>query len=126
LLLIPEGIKQQGEIASQDLAHEYVSRDCDASQLNSGVKIQLNRDNTYQMVFTQDTAESTDHFKGFWKITSYPYMELSSQNERWFFYFEIEQKLETDKVSNIDIIELKPADKYKFFSDCKFVFGIRV
>jgi hypothetical protein len=78
------------------------------------------------MVFTQETAGITDHLKGFWKLTSYPYMELSSQNERWLFYFEIEQKVETDKVSNIDIIELKPADKYKFFPDCSFVFGIRV
>jgi hypothetical protein len=126
LLLLPEGIKQQGEIASQDLAHEYVSRNCDTSELNSGVKIQLNRDNTYQMFFTQETAGRTDHLKGFWKLTSYPYMELSSQNERWLFYFEIEQKVETDKVSNIDIIELKPADNYKLFPACSFVFGIRV
>ena len=90
------------------------------------MKIQLNRDNTYQMFFTQEAAGSTDHLNGFWKLTSYPYMKLSSQNERWWFYFEIEQKVETDKMSNIDIIELKPADNYKLFPDCRFVFGIRV
>ncbi|MEW6997443.1 hypothetical protein AADZ86_07050 [Colwelliaceae bacterium BS250] len=121
LFLLPEGVKQKDKIANQDLANDYESRNCDTL-----VNIRLNNNNTYQLTFTNKTNERTDHLKGTWKIRSYPYVELTSFNERWWFYFEIEQKIETDKVSDIEIIELKPVESYSFFPNCSFVNGIRV
>jgi hypothetical protein len=121
LFLLPEGVKQKDKIANQDLANDYESRNCDTL-----VNLRLNKDNTYQLSFTNKTNERTDHRKGSWKIRSYPYIELTSFNERWWFYFEIEQKVESDKVSKINIIELKPVDRYPFFPNCSFVNGVRI
>jgi hypothetical protein len=121
LFLLPEGIKQKDRIAIQDLANNYESRNCDTL-----VSLNLNKNNTYRLSFTNKINERTDHLKGTWKIRSYPYIELTSSNQRWWFYFEIEQKVETDKVSKINIIELKPIDRYSFFPNCSFVNGIRI
>jgi len=121
LFLIPEGVKQKDRIAIQDIANNYESRNCDTL-----VNLHLNKNNTYKLSFTDKTNERTDHLKGIWKIRSYPYIELTSSNERWWFYFEIEQKVESDKVSKINIIELKPVDRYLFFPNCSFANGIRI
>ncbi len=121
LFLFPEGVKQKDKIANQDLANDYESRNCDTL-----VSLRLNKDNTYQLTFINKTKERTDHLKGSWKIRSYPYIELTSFNERWWFYFEIEQKVESDKVSKVNIIELKPVDSYPFFPNCSFANGVRI
>jgi len=121
LFLIRDGVKQNNRIAIQDLANNYESRNCDTI-----VTLNLNKNNTYRLSFSNNINERKDHLKGVWKIRGYPYIELTSLNERWWFYFEIEQKVETDKVSKINIIELKPVDRYSFFPNCSFVNGIRI
>ncbi|PKI16024.1 hypothetical protein [Colwellia sp. 12G3] len=121
LFLLPEGVKQKDKVASQDLANDYESLHCDTV-----VNLLLNKDNSYQLSFANKTNDRTDHLKGSWKIRSYPYIELTSFNERWWFYFEIEQKIQSDKVSEINIIELKPVDSYSFFPNCSFVNGVRI
>jgi hypothetical protein len=121
LFLLPEGLKQHDKIASQDLVNRYESRNC-----KTPVSIRLNKNNTYQLSFTNKVYEHTDHLKGTWKVRSYPYIELTSFNERWWFYFKIEQKVETDKVSKINIIELEPVESYSFFPHCSFEYGVRV
>ena len=120
LFLLPEGIKQNDTIPTQDLVNEYEARGCDIP-----VKIKLYRDNTYQLIFATKSSDRIDHLEGTWKLRSYPYLELTSFNERWWFYFEIEQKTEVDKVSEIEIIELKPIDKYDFIPNCSFAYGQR-
>ena len=121
LFLLPEGVKQTDKIANQDLANDYESRHCDTT-----VIIRLNKNNTYQLSFTNKINERTDHLKGSWEIRSYPYVELTSFNERWWFYFEIEQKIVSDEISKIEIIELKPVESYSFFPNCSFVNGVRI
>lgn len=120
LLIVPEGAKPQGQIAPQDLVLEYKSQDC-----NTPLMMHLNRDGSYNFIFKDPAANAESHAKGHWKITSYPYIELLSLNEAWIFYFEIETKTEVDKVSEIDIIELKPIDEYEPFAGCSFVHGLR-
>ncbi len=119
LLLLPEGVKPKDKMAPQDIANIYESKNC-----NTSVKIHLNADKTYQLVFAKKNKQ-TDHLIGTWKMRSYPYIELTSNNEMWWFYFKIEQKTETDKISKIEIVELHPEDKYNFFPKCSFVYGIR-
>ena len=121
LFLLPDGVKQKDRIAIQDLANNYESRNCDTL-----VSLNLNKNNTYKLSFANKINERTDHLKGSWKVRSYPYIELVSSNEKWWFYFEIEQKLESDKVSKINIIELKPLDRYSSFPNCSFAYGIRI
>lgn len=120
LFLLLEGINRNDTIPTQDLVNEYEARGCDIS-----VKIKLYGDNTYQLIFAKKTSDRIDHLEGTWKLRSYPYLELTSFNERWWFYFEIEQKAEVDKVSEIEIIELKPVDKYVFIPNCSFAYGQR-
>lgn len=121
LFLLPEGIKQKNKMSNQDLVNVYESRHCDTL-----VNLRLNKGNTYQLSFTNKSNGRTDHLKGSWKVRSYPYIELTSFNERWWFHFELEQKVESDKVSKINIIELKPVDHYPFFPNCSFVNGVRI
>jgi len=121
LFLLPEGFKQNDSIPSQDLANEYEARGCDIP-----VKIKLYQDNTYQLIFATKSSDRIDHLSGVWKLRSYPYLELTSLNERWWFYFEIEQKMEVDNVSEIEIIQLNPIDKYDFISNCSFAYGQRI
>ncbi|QBY05033.1 hypothetical protein E2K93_11840 [Thalassotalea sp. HSM 43] len=120
LFLLPEGVKQNDKVAQQDLVNVYESRNCTTS-----VKVYLKADHSYQFVFANKDQEQTDHLSGTWKMRSYPYIELTSDNQIWWFYFNIEKKQETDKVSNIEIVELHPEDKYKFFPNCSFAYGIR-
>lgn len=127
LFLLPEGMTQNDRIVSRDLVNEYTSRNC-----KMGVSVQLNQDNTYEMFFSEIPDLRTEYFrnridylKGSWKVRSYPYIELTSFNDRWWFYFEIQRKTETDKVSDIDIIELAPLDEYKLFPNCSFTYGVR-
>lgn len=120
LFLLPDGVKQNDKIAPQDLANVYESRNC-----STAVKIHLSSNQTYQLTFAQKASSQTDHLIGTWKMRSYPYLELTSNNKMWWFYFKIEKKTETDKVSKIEIVELFPEDKYNFFPNCSFVYGIR-
>jgi len=120
LFLLPEGGKQNDKIARQDLANVYESINC-----STAVKVYLNSDQTYEFVFAEKDEEQTDHLTGTWKMRSSPYIELTSNNKMWWFYFNIEKKLETDKVSKIEIVELHPEDKYNFFPSCSFAYGIR-
>ncbi|TPH14604.1 hypothetical protein [Litorilituus lipolyticus] len=120
LFLLHEGIKRNDTTPAQDLVNEYEVRGCDIP-----VKMKLYRDNTYQLFFANKPSDRTDYLEGIWKLRSYPYLELTSFNERWWFYFEIEQKTEIDKVSEIEIIELKPLDKYSFIPNCSFIYGQR-
>ena len=121
LLLVPEGLKTNDRIALQDLHNVYQSTNCDTS-----VNIRLNKDHSYQFFFEKNIDKRTDHLSGNWQVRSYPYIELTSFNERWRYYFKIEQKLLTDKVSEIALIELKPVDTYHYFANCSFEYGIRV
>jgi hypothetical protein len=109
LFLLPEGAKQKDKMARQDLVNAYESRNCSIS-----VKVYLNSDQTYQFVFAQKDEEQTDHLTGTWKMRSYPYIELTSNNKMWWFYFNIKQTTETDKVSEVEIVKLQPEDKYNF------------
>ena len=120
LFILPKGIKQHDKIANEDLVNNYESRNC-----NTLVSIQLNKDNTYKILTKENINERTDYLEGLWKISSYPYVELISFNERWVFYFEIEQSVEVDKISEIQIVSLNPQDNYLVFPKCSFAYGVR-
>jgi len=120
LLLLPDGLIPSDKVTSQDIANEYASKACEAS-----IKLRLNSDATYQFLYSNKTLEQTEQLTGSWQITSYPYIELTSSNKVWRFYYEIQKNTATDVVGKIEIVELKPIDEHYKLPKCSFVYGVR-
>ncbi|PKH88094.1 hypothetical protein [Colwellia sp. Bg11-28] len=121
LLLLPDGLKQSDKLLSQDLVNDYEAEKCEIS-----VKLRLNRDETYQLSYSDVPFSQPEHLTGKWHIPSYPYIKLVSANKMWSFYFEIQKKTDIDLVSKVEIIELKPVDKHHVFPYCSFTYGVRI
>ena len=121
LFLIPDGIDPHNNTAQQDLANEYQSQHCQIS-----AKIRLHPDNSYQLLLAEQPNQLPQALTGFWKITRYPYVELSSDNKKRLYYFEVHTTTEVDQISEIQIVELQPMDNYTLFGDCTFIFGLRI
>lgn len=119
LLLIPDDVDRNDKVAAPDLVNQYQSKGCDIP-----ITLMLNKDTTYQ--FSHFKKNKTNHLKGNWKITSYPYLELTSTHEEWSYYFEIRKKAEVDIVGKIELIELKPVDSHYLFPNCNFYYGLRI
>ena len=124
LLLLPDGGRQSDKVTRQDLVNEYESENCQAS-----MTLRLNSDASYQFLYlNKASAQSrkSEQLTGSWQITSYPYIELTSLNKMWRFYYEIQKDIETDVVGKIEIIELKPVDDHYTLPKCSFLYGLRV
>ncbi|WP_157611049.1 hypothetical protein [Arsukibacterium perlucidum] len=63
--------------------------------------------------------------KGTWKVTNYPYFELSEQDGFLPMYFQAVKRTEQDIIGKVNIIEIKPIQSYQIFSNCKFSHGVR-
>ena len=121
MLLLPDGVVQSDKVITQDLVNEYQSDKCGIS-----VKLKLARDGSYHFLYSNKTPGQSGHVTGRWKMTSYPYIELTSLNGFWRFYFEIQKRSEVDVVGATEVIELKVVEKHGVFPNCNFVYGLRV
>ncbi|WP_289028625.1 hypothetical protein [uncultured Paraglaciecola sp.] len=120
LLPVPKGIEPHSESNAVSWAHEYSSEQCD-----SRISLRLNRDGTYQINTPASTKQDKSFATGKWKITSFPYIELRSRIGEWWFYFELTNYKEQDKIGEITIYELKPMNPYDILENCQLLFGIR-
>lgn len=120
LLLLPDGFTPHQGMLSQDIAHLYTSGNC-----STDISLQLNKNNTYQLTFNTEDGDNNAQMNGRWRITGFPYIELKSNDEAWWFYFKIEQRIETDQIGNVEIVELLPETEYELLSNCSFVYGVR-
>lgn len=120
LLLLPDGGRQSDKVIRQDLANEYKSKACD-----SAIKLRLNNDASYQFLYPNKTDSQMEQLTGTWQITSYPYIELTSLNKVWRFYYEIQKSAITDVVGKVEVIELKPLDDHYTLPKCSFFYGLR-
>jgi len=120
LLLLPDGLMKNDQVTAQDLANEYESNKCQSS-----IKLSLNSDATYQFLYSNKHDNENEQLKGNWQITSYPYIELTSSNKAWRFYYEIHKSIDADVVGKIELIELKPVDDQYTLPICSYVYGIR-
>lgn len=124
LFLVPEGARTHDIIAMQDLSNTYQSKDC-----KSVGQITLNSDASYTMSFEKSfnilIHNRTDFMKGNWKITAFPYVELKSLNNEWFFYFKIQSSKIVDNIGEVNIVELIPENNYTVLPKCKFAYGQR-
>ncbi|WP_286235665.1 DUF5004 domain-containing protein [Thalassotalea sediminis] len=120
LFLITEGMEQNDKVLSQDLVNQYMSDKCDLS-----AKLILNQDNTYQISYENDPNNKTEHKSGKWELTGYPYIQLTSSNGYWTFYFEIHKNIITDLIGKVELLELKPLSSHSVYPHCSFVYGVR-
>ncbi|GAA0819519.1 hypothetical protein GCM10009111_23650 [Colwellia asteriadis] len=120
LFLISEGMGQSDKVLSQDLVNQYRSENCDLS-----AKLILNRDNTYQITYKNDPNNKTNHKSGKWELTGSPYIQLTSLKGEWTFYFEIHKNIITDRISKVELLELKPLNSHHVYPNCNFVYGLR-
>lgn len=120
VMIVPEGINPHNRSTVADLANLYQGENCDEN-----ISIRLYANNRYQMN-TDQPSENFDEFKeGLWRITSYPYVELRTEDRIWWFYFEVSQKAEVDVVGKVEKTILTPVERYIHFPFCNYTFGIR-
>lgn len=120
LFLLPEGIAPPSRTAMQDLANRYTSK-----QTSHNLTLVFGETGDYT-IERQSKNDREIQFKGKWRVKGYPYLELSTEDKEWFYYFEVQKYTDTDKIGDIDVIELVPLDTYPFCPDCRFVFGLRM
>ena len=120
LILIPKGIIKSELKLNDELSQRYVGTDCDS---DSEVEIELDSNNIYTVKYKDESEIMTK--KGTWKVTNYPYFELSEQDGFLPMYFQAVKRTEQDIIGKVNIIEIKPIQSYQIFSNCKFSHGVR-
>jgi hypothetical protein len=63
--------------------------------------------------------------KGSWKVTQYPYLELSDADGFMPMYFQAVKRIEQDIIGKVNVIEIQPLQSYQIFSNCKLIHGVR-
>ena len=115
--LLPEGVKPHNRQAERDLTNLYQARHCDT-------EAQMQFEENGQLTLRLPNTMERD-IRGSWQIKSYPIVEIHLNGRDWPLYFSLERLIETDQVSEIEILELVPLDSYEGFRDCRFAFGLR-
>ncbi|MGY0593966.1 MAG: hypothetical protein ACW7DP_09255, partial [Paraglaciecola chathamensis] len=118
LILLPNGLINSDWEIKKGLSHKYVGSNCD-----SQVEIEIQDNNLYKITYTQKNQIKVK--KGSWKISSYPYFELSTENGSLPMYFEAIKRTEEDLIGKVNIVEIKPIQSYQMFSNCNFSYGLR-
>lgn len=118
LILIPKGAIKSELKLNNELSQRYIGTDCDAQ-----AEIELHSNNIYTVKY-QDGSETITK-KGVWKVTNYPYIELSNEDGFLPMYFQAVKSTEQDFLGKINVIEIKPIQSYQIFSNCKFMHGVR-
>lgn len=120
LFLLPEGIEQGRLKASRDISRRYTALNC-----GNLLSLKLKTNGEYQFVF--DSNENGEHryAKGLWKVTQFPFIELVTKDNVWWFYFEVLQYREVDQIGEIEVTRLVPVNNYFGAQNCRIEFGLR-
>lgn len=118
LVLLPKGVIDSDWQLNKELSHKYAGTDCD-----DRVELELQYNNLYKITYSHNNQ--IKEIKGSWRVSSYPYLELSTENGSLPMYFEAIKKTEYDLIGKVNIIEIKPIQSYQIFSNCKFIYGLR-
>jgi hypothetical protein len=118
LILIPEGLIKGELQLNEELSQRYVGTGCEAH-----VEIELHSNNIYTVKYKDGSKVMTK--KGSWKVTTYPYLELSVADGLMPMYFQAVKSTEQDIIGKVNIVEIAPLQSYQIFSNCKFRHGVR-
>lgn len=116
LFIVPDGIKPHSGKNIEDIAFQYKSEDCDIS---SELHLQKNG------LFSYKKLDSLN-IVGKWSVTGYPYILLENDTPYLHFYYEIIRSKSVDKISEIEVIELKPVNNSSIISNCRLTYGVRI
>jgi hypothetical protein len=118
LILIPEGLVKTELKLNDQLSLSYVGTDCE-----NHVEIELHSNNNYTVKYKDGSKVITK--KGSWKVTQYPYLELSDADGFMPMYFQAVKRTEQDIIGKVNVIEIQPLQSYQIFSNCKLIHGVR-
>lgn len=114
LYLVPENIDPHQGTNVADLANVYTSWQCE-----NRVVLTLHPKGDFSLEKDNDT------YTGTWRITSFPYLQLSSSEPYLHTYFEVSQHSEVDKISPVTITSLTPVENDFLPDGCVLTFGLR-
>lgn len=118
LILLPEGIIRSEVKIVDELSQRYVGTDCDAQ-----IEIELHSNSNYKIKYKDGSKMITKN--GSWKVSGYPYLELSNGDGLLPMYLQAVKRTEQDIIGKVNIVEIKPIQNYQIFSNCKFSHGVR-
>jgi len=118
LILIPEGLVKTELKLNDELSLRYVGTDCETY-----VEIELHSNNTYTVKYKDGSKVIAK--KGAWKLTQYPYLELSDADGFMPMYFQAVKRTEQDIIGKVNVMEIEPLQSYQILSNCKFRHGVR-
>ena len=118
LILIPKGLVKTELKLNDEISQRYVGSDCETH-----VEIYLHSNNIYTVKYKDGSKVITK--KGSWKVTQYPYLELSDADGFMPMYFQVVKRTEQDFIGKVNVIEIEPLQSYQIFSNCKFRHGVR-
>ncbi|AEE24104.1 putative lipoprotein [Glaciecola sp. 4H-3-7+YE-5] len=127
LFLIPEGLDVAALMSYEGLVGRYYSKACDVE-----VQLLLNLDKTYTLVRALQENSDANTFdnkqetllSGFWKVTQYPYVQLSGpKSHPWVASFEAQVQDEIEFGVAVENTYLKPLNDYERFHLCQFYKG---
>lgn len=114
LYIVPNNIDPHKGTSSADLANVYTGWQCE-----SNVVLNLQRDGKFSL------QKDNQSYSGNWKITSFPYLQLSGSEPYLHTYFEVSQHGEVDKISPVTITSLTPVENDFLADGCVLTFGLR-
>ncbi|WP_414830025.1 hypothetical protein [Alteromonas sp. H39] len=114
LYVVPANVNPHRGTSSADLANVYTGWQC-----KSNVVLNLHQDGTFTLQKNDQT------YSGDWKITRFPYLQLSGSSPYLHTYFEVSQHGEVDKISPVTITSLTPLENDFLNEGCVLTFGLR-
>tara|TARA_R110002124_G_scaffold230463_3_gene395578 strand:- start:29 stop:736 length:708 start_codon:yes stop_codon:yes gene_type:complete len=123
LFLIPKNRDRTSTFFPQDLVNKYIGKNCDTTTY-----LTLNKNRSFQLVIEAGGNRNVGEvINGIWKYRQYPFLELQREGADYSEdYFEIKQFRESDKVSQIDFVELISLSTGNLVKGCSFLFGRRI
>lgn len=118
LVLLPKNFQNSDWKNTQVLANNYQSNQCSAQ-----IQLRLANNATYTITYAENNK--VKKITGTWKISHYPYLELSTNDGALPMYFIANKRVETDIIGTVSIIEISPVQHYHILADCTFIYGLR-
>ncbi|KZN70495.1 hypothetical protein [Pseudoalteromonas luteoviolacea] len=109
-------------LLKQDLARRFKTAECALA-----FDLKLFSNGAYEISGGPVSNENKGLLNGTWHYVQYPYLELRPyKGISWSRYFEIHQIVKQDKVSQIEVIQLRPVEKHHITQACFYEYGIRI
>ncbi len=123
LFLFPKNKDNKLVFFQQDLVNEYKGQNCDTA-----TSLKLNKNGLFNLAISSaDNGSVNESVNGTWKYRQHPFLELKTKGATYSeYYFEIKQFRGTDKVSEIDYVELVSLNTGSLPEGCSFLVGTRI